>query len=200
MQGKGQDVVLIDVRPAADFQSEHLPGAINVPRAMIRKAELPKNKLLMLYCGSASCMASHQAAQDLVAQGYTNVSVLDGGLAAWAAKSYPVTTGAVAPAPARVKGISARELSAQIKTKSLLIVDVRPKKEFAAGHLPGAVNIPLEELSGSGLDAKKRIVVYDRLPQRSRAAAKKLQEAGLKVKELSGGIPVWAAMKYPLQI
>ena len=202
MQAMGQDFVIVDVRSSSDFQVQHIPGAINVPSSLILKAQLPKNKSLVLYCGNAACMLSHTAAQALAGNGYTGVAVLDGGLASWLSRTYPVITTAPAPPPAPIKRISARELNAELGSKSLVILDVRSQNEFRAGHLPGAINIALESLSGpaTGFDKAKQVIVYDKTPQRSRQAVQQLQSAGFNVLELSGGIPVWVAMKFPIKI
>lgn len=202
MEADGKDFILVDVRSAAEFQPSHIQGAINVPAPMILKAQLSKAKPLVLYCDSASCMASDAAAHTLVGNGYNNVSVLEGGIAAWAAKAYPLAIAPTTPPPPPIKHISPKDLNNELSSKSLTIVDVRPAKDFRAGHLPGAINIPLETLSTSptGLDATKPVIVYDRKPQRSLQAAKQLQSDGFSVRDLSGGITVWAAMKYPLQI
>lgn len=75
MQSKGQEFILLDVRSSADFQAQHIQGAINVPRPSILKAQLPKSKSLVLYCGNPACMLSYTAAQALAGNGYTNVTV-----------------------------------------------------------------------------------------------------------------------------
>jgi len=204
MQGKQQDFVLVDVRSPNDFQAQHIQGAINIPGTLLHKARLPKNKPLVLYCGNSACQAGHIAAKALAADGYDRVMVLDGGLAAWQSKSYPIS--AAPPADAAktlpVKRISARELNGQLGKKPFVILDVRPPAEFRSGRLPGAVNIPFEDLpsKSAGLDQAKPVIVYDRIPQRSRQAAQLLQSGGFKVWELSGGISVWAAMKFPIEV
>lgn len=55
------------------------------------------------------------------------------------------------------------ELAAEIaERRAPVIVDVRSREDFQAGHLPGAINIPLEELElkSDGLDASKPTVFY----------------------------------------
>jgi rhodanese-related sulfurtransferase len=204
MQSQNQDFILIDVRSSMDFQSQHIQGAVNIPRPLISKAQLPKNKPVVLYCANPTCGLSYSAAKDLAGSGYDKVMVLDGGLSAWQSKSYPMTVSQTAntPIPPPVKRISARELNAQLAKKTFVILDVRPSAEFRTGHLPGAINIPMEDLlsKSSVIDQTKQVVVYDRNPQRSKQAAQQLQGSGFKVLELSGGISVWAAMKFPIEV
>lgn len=75
--------ILIDVRSAALFSFEHIPGAINIPYETITDdskeaiPELPnKNKLLILYCDYGGI--SKEIAEKLVDKGYTNVVEFDG--------------------------------------------------------------------------------------------------------------------------
>jgi rhodanese-related sulfurtransferase len=81
-------------------------------------------------------------------------------------------------------------------------VDVRPKTEFAAGHLPHAKSAPLEELANHFVDLPKDkpILVYDRDPARCRKAVEQLNAAGFSASELSGGIAGWVKRKGDLEV
>jgi rhodanese-related sulfurtransferase len=65
----------------------------------------------------------------------------------------------------------------------------------------GAKNIPLESLAAAGIELSKDTdwVVYDRQAERAKTAAQTLAAKGFNVKELSGGIQVWSAKKYPME-
>ncbi|MTV48067.1 rhodanese-like domain-containing protein [Heliobacillus mobilis] len=79
---------------------------------------------------------------------------------------------------------------------SSLLLDVRTKKEFATGHPPGAVNIPVQELKNR-LDLlmphkDKRIIVICASGMRSRMALRLLRKAGFPaVKNFQGGMSSW---------
>jgi rhodanese-related sulfurtransferase len=76
-----------------------------------------------------------------------------------------------------VEGSEARRLVDQ----GARLVDVRTPEEFAAGHLDGAVNIPVQELDGRMAELEPKgepIVLYCRSGRRSRDAARMLMEAG----------------------
>ena len=78
----------------------------------------------------------------------------------------------------RSRGAEARQWVAQ---EGALLLDVRSEREFAAGHLPGAVNVPVTQLAAQleTLGDKRRpIVVYCASGMRSRRAASLLREAG----------------------
>jgi ArsR family transcriptional regulator len=82
------------------------------------------------------------------------------------------------------------------------VLDVRPGDEFALGHLPGAVNIPLPALEArlSELDPSQEIVAYCRGPYcvLSYEAVAALRARGFKVRRLEDGFPEWRAAGLPV--
>ena len=82
------------------------------------------------------------------------------------------------------------------------VLDVRPADEFALGHLPGAVNIPLRELEArlAELDDAQEIVAYCRGPYcvLSYEAVAALRARGFKVRRLEDGLPEWRAAGLPI--
>jgi len=86
-----QHAVLIDVRTADLFNAGHIPQARNVPAADIEQkaSHLPKNKPLIVVCELGRSAAS--AAAQLKKLGFTEVSVLEGGVKAWNEAGLPVT-------------------------------------------------------------------------------------------------------------
>jgi rhodanese-related sulfurtransferase len=79
----------------------------------------------------------------------------------------------------------------------LVVLDVRPAAEYAAGHLPGAVSIPVAELRRrlAELPADREIVAYCRGPYCAFAheAVAVLREAGVPARRLEDGLPEWEA-------
>ena len=73
-----------------------------------------------------------------------------------------------------------------------LLLDVRTPHEFASGHLPGAVNLPVQELPFrlKELPAGKKVVVYCRSGARSAVARKLLQSEGHEVLDI-GTMAAW---------
>jgi rhodanese-related sulfurtransferase len=160
--------------------------------------------LLVLYCTGEGCSVSRAAGGELVQNGYKQVFVLDGGLAEWETRGFPITPAKSAdakPATPAVR-ISPRDLSKRMKKGEALIIDARPAAEFSAGHIPGALNFPLETLEArlGEMDKTRSIVVYDRLSDRSRKAGEFLLQKGYTAEQLAGGIAVWIAMKLPVEM
>ncbi len=82
-----------------------------------------------------------------------------------------------------------------------LIVDVREPHEWRAGHIPGAVHIPLDQLAArlGELDTERDIILVCRSGNRSAYATALLGKAGFsKVYNLIGGIIAWARHGLPL--
>lgn len=197
-------VTVVDVRGVYDFQKGHIPGAINAAYNTIDKAGLPKDSALVLYCGNDKCPLSHLAAKTLEGMGYTDLLVLEGGLEAWTAKGFALETAAglqQKKAGVRTTTMPAGKLRKRLTDKAIGIIDLRPAKDFKIAHVQGAQNIPLEtlEAASAALSKDKEWVVYDARSERVKTGARLLAQKEFKVKELSGGIQVWAAKKYPME-
>jgi rhodanese-related sulfurtransferase len=78
------EVVLLDVRPALEYQAGHLPGAISVPHDEVerRLAELPGDKLVVAYCRGPYCVYADEALAQLAASG-RQVARLEEGIVEW---------------------------------------------------------------------------------------------------------------------
>lgn len=90
--------------------------------------------------------------------------------------------------------IEAADLAGMLdKKEGLLLVDCRTQGEFENGHIPGSLNVPLDELASSNLVGKaERVVVYCASGVRSVRARKIIAGAGVKeVVDLRGGINAW---------
>lgn len=95
------------------------------------------------------------------------------------------------------------ELLTRVRDGRVTVLDVRPREEFAAGHVPGAVNIPLAELEQQleKLGEDRVIVAYGRGPHRVLAfdVVARLREKGLKARRLEDGYPEWRAEGLPVE-
>lgn len=98
--------------------------------------------------------------------------------------------------------VSREELRRRSRAGAVTILDVRPEDEFALGHLPGALNIPLRALEArlSELDPAQEIVAYCRGPYcvLSYEAVAALRARGFNVRRLEDGLPEWRAAGLPV--
>ncbi len=100
--------------------------------------------------------------------------------------------------------LSARDLLERVHENTVTIIDVRPTEEFASGHLPGAINVPLCELEKrlKDLPDNQEIIAYCRGPycMLSFEAVSKLREKGYKTRRLENGYPEWKRAGFPIEV
>ena len=95
------------------------------------------------------------------------------------------------------------ELQRRLRARSVVLLDVRPSTEYEAGHIPGAVSVPLEDLPRRlrELPAGKEVVAYCRGPYCLLAfeAVKTLRRRGRRARRLVEGFPEWRAAGLPVE-
>lgn len=103
-----------------------------------------------------------------------------------------------------MEAVSREDLIARLKEGAVTILDVRPEAEFALGHLPGAVNVPISELQRrlSELPKRREIVAYCRGPYcvMSFEAVAALRSKGYRVRRLEDGFPEWKAAGHAIEM
>ena len=99
--------------------------------------------------------------------------------------------------------IPAKELLDRARKGLVTVLDVRPPEEFAAGHVLGAINIPIHELEKriKELPRRREVVAYCRGPYclMSYDAVSVLRKKGLKARRLEAGMPEWRAAGMPVE-
>jgi len=95
-------------------------------------------------------------------------------------------------------------LMERVKLGLVTVIDVRPVEEFAAGHVPGAINIPPAELEQrlQELDPHQEVVAYCRGPHciLSFDAVEKLRQQGVTANRLEDGFPEWKSAGFPVEL
>jgi rhodanese-related sulfurtransferase/DNA-binding transcriptional ArsR family regulator len=99
--------------------------------------------------------------------------------------------------------VSREELVRRVRTGRAVVIDVRPREEYRAGHIPGALSVPVEELQDrlGELPARKEIVAYCRGPYCVMAyeAVSRLRARGRRARRLADGFPEWRAAGLPIE-
>lgn len=103
-----------------------------------------------------------------------------------------------------LEAVSREELASRMEKGLVTVIDVRPPDEFALGHLPGAINVPLAELDGHlpALRTEREIVAYCRGPWciMSFEAVAELRKHGFRARRLQDGLPEWKAAGMAVEV
>ncbi|WP_299782029.1 sulfurtransferase [uncultured Roseobacter sp.] len=160
---------LIDLRPEAEFAAGHIPGARHLPpdavaaehgavagalrpvadiEAMLGRLGIAQGERVVFYDDRGGFHAARMLWL-LEYFGHRNVSVLNGGWSGWLEAGGTVTRDLGRVKPARFEATvtprryaSAQDVLAHKGQPDAVLIDVRPPKLFAAGHIPWAINVP----------------------------------------------------------
>src|ERR1700736_1502584 len=152
------EIAIVDAREEGSFHERHLLMASCVPLSrleLLAPGLLPRRSAPIVVCDDGEGLAQRAAAR-LVEGGYTDVSVLAGGVAAWEAAGFPVYSGVHVPSKAFAEvvehecgtpWITAEELAErQRRGDNMVIFDSRSYEEYHSNTIPGAVSVPGAEL------------------------------------------------------
>lgn len=145
-------VLLIDTRTYEGYFNEHIPTAVfweDTQYGVKYAGFAPENKEaeIIVYCGGFFCHKSHELAESLLGDGYTNVKVFAGGMPAWKQAALPVfgmesggedfdvSAGKVD------RSVSSDEFDDLVQ-KGSTVIDVRGESETASGMIDNAIHIP----------------------------------------------------------
>lgn len=190
--------LILDVRPSAAFATSHLPGSVNIGLggqfASWAGSLLPASAPLLLVAEDEA--GAREAVTRLARVGMENVAgYLAGGIAAWDAAGLPLS---------RLPQVGVDELKAQLveQAGALQVVDVRRPGEFESGHVPGAINLPLDRLEVDlhRLDSTRPTAVVCAGGYRSSAGASLLERRGFRdLRDVIGGTSAWTAAGFPTE-
>jgi rhodanese-related sulfurtransferase len=103
-----------------------------------------------------------------------------------------------------MEAVEKQALLERVRRSEVIVLDVRPPEEYRAGHIPGAVSIPLKELRNhlSKLPRRREIVAYCRGPYCVLAveAVKLLRAKGFRAVRMEDGVPEWRAQGLPVAL
>ncbi|MBN8916872.1 MAG: hypothetical protein J0I31_14855 [Rhizobiales bacterium] len=207
------DARILDVRTKDAFEAGHIAGATFAPGGQaVQRADdfiaVPGADVVFVDDGDARALLAAYWYRRI---GFPRVHVLAGGVPAWRASGRRVTRGrpstvplglaaATSAAPFLDAAILASRLGEPPETRPL-VVDVGASRDFAAGHLPGAVWLPRGslELLAAGLRPDRAVVLASADEGQSILAARALARVGREqVHVLEGGVGAWRAAGFLL--
>jgi len=183
------DAIRVDPRPPHVFGAGHRPRALNV----VGNDSFAVRVGATIAFGSSIVILTTDAEQaerlrrQLAVVGYDDV------------QGYASPDPAPGEATLRIEQLDARAAAAR-SADGALLVDVRERSEWNAGHVPGAVHIPYEELGARAheLPLDRQLVTYCASGIRSSLAASILESGGRIVANLRGGFTAWRNAELPV--
>ena len=104
--------------------------------------------------------------------------------------------------PDGLEAVDVETLGRRVQEGEVVVLDVRPPDEYAAGHIPGAVSLPISELEEQlrDLPRDREIVAYCRGPYClfSREAVERLRSHGLRARRMEEGVADWEERGFPV--
>ena len=209
MLSDGGEIAVLDVREEGVFARRHMLLASNAPlsRLELRVPLLVPRRSARVVLVDAGDGRSERAAAALVANGYTHVHALAGGIEAWAAADYPVYSGMNVPSKAfgefvehhyGTPHIEPREVNSRVAAgEKMVLLDSRPLAEYRKMSIPGGIDCPGAELVYRVPDLVKSpealVVVNCAGRTRSIIGAQSLINAGIpnRVVALKNGTMGW---------
>jgi glyoxylase-like metal-dependent hydrolase (beta-lactamase superfamily II) len=190
---------VLDVRPAAAFGTAHVPGSLNIGLggqfAPWSGTLLPPDRGVVIVADGEDEV--REAMVRLARVGLEDVAgYLAGGIPAWEKAGLPL---------ASLEHVTVDELRARLdEDPTLQVVDVRRPAEYASGHVPRAVNVPLDRLPHEavpGVDPARPAAVICAGGYRSSAAASLHQARGFRtLSNVAGGTSAWTKAGYPTAV
>jgi hydroxyacylglutathione hydrolase len=193
-----QGYLVLDIRPAAEFGASHIPGALNIGLsgqfASWGGALIPMNTPLIIVADEE--VQVDEAIMRLARVGHESVKgFLHGGIEAWQQANLETET---------VRQISVEELRELLDgEEKLQVIDVRRPAEYAQGHVPRAVNLPLAQTvaeQAAEFDLSLPTAVICAGGYRSSAATSLLARRGFRsLVNVTGGTGAWLNAGYPVE-
>ncbi len=212
----GEEFALFDVRDESDYATGHILYAAHLPYGRVEVAVLslvPRKDTRIVLTDNGEGLAE-KVARILIDAGYTDVSLLEGRNSGWTDRGYALFTGRNVPAigfyevvehQRSTPNITATDLKSRLdRGEDVIVLDTRPREEFEALHIPGALNAPGSEVLHrlGALDIKPDTLVVTNCAGRTRSilGAQSLIDAGVTnpVASLTGGTMEWLIAGYDL--
>ncbi len=210
---KDGNIVLIDLRSADKVNKGHIPRAYSIPFATLEDADavFPEQLGAPIMFYSDNDKEIKAAIKYLKEWDYKNLIGFYDGIESWQNKGFELQTGpaliATEDNPIYYKKIlgpgeiSITDFKASLKSDLILVVDARTPEEFEAGHFPGSVSIPLEDMANriKEIPKDKFIIVHCKTGGRGEIGYRLLKEKGYAVKflnaececDITGEFEIW---------
>ncbi len=196
-------VVVIDTRGVEAAKKGHVQGAVAIAKDQViperEQFPLDHKAYIVLYAQGTDLEGLKPIAKAIGSWGYQNVAILQGGYSGWLKDNGPIQKDLVStkifylprPHPGEITGDEFMNI-VRNHPQGKLILDVRTTAESAGGILPGAKNIPVDELSArlGELPKDKEIITHCRTGLRAEMAYNILKNAGYNARFLNDKVEI----------
>ncbi|MFN3740242.1 MAG: rhodanese-like domain-containing protein [Thermodesulfovibrionales bacterium] len=211
MDNMNKDIpqVIIDLRTSEEVSKGFIPGAVSIPSEKIAnmKDKFPADKKAPIVLYASDTTSAIEAFKIIRGWGYSNTSVLEGGIKAWENADYSLVKGKPGetivyipkPRPGEIFVDEFKQIVEALPPDKF-ILDVRDEDEAMQGMLRGAKNIPTQEIPKrlSEIPKDKKIIIHCSTGVRAEMAYHILKEAGYKGRFLNANIKIDKDGKYEI--
>ncbi len=166
-------ILVLDVRTPEEYAEGHIKNGVNIPvdelENRLDEISQYKDKDVFVYCKSGG--RSEEASKILAKNGFKKINNMEDGVSEYDYELLNYTN---------ITGEALKKYASE--HPEAIVLDVRDEKDYRAGHIENAINIPLGELQGrlGELDKNKDILVYCFVGGRSAEASKILSKNGFE--------------------
>jgi hydroxyacylglutathione hydrolase len=197
-----EKIFVIDMRSAGDFEKGHIVASENfsvekISADSLKSSGADNTSDIILANQGDNVYEMAQKTNELIKDGFSNAKYLQSGITAWKNQGLPLVSGSISDENVnKIKKISIDELARDLSVGGDIVqfLDLRSKSDFQAGHIAGALNVPLAEIEKNqeGISKVKKIVIYAGNDDEARKAAVTLFDLNIfNAFVLDGGLDAW---------
>lgn len=204
-----EKIILLDPRDSVSYSKNHIENSILVTTDNLKQvlSGIEKETQIIIigydYENKKDEAALIKALKD---SGFKSVKALSGGITGWAEDGYQMISGGNKESAldwSKIDQILPEQLKLAIENKyPVFILDIRQPFLYSSGHIPGATNIPLEDLEKRKMEVplSKEVLVYGASADDDFKASVKLNDLGfLATFTLKGGFSAWQEKRFDLE-
>jgi rhodanese-related sulfurtransferase len=204
---KNEGMHFVDVRPRPSFETNHLIDSEWLGLAEIATYSAPTGKLIVVVYDETNSNEALREIHDRFTTRKMTFAFLEGGIRNWMAKGGTVISESNPGSfvdQTKVTTVSPEEVIELERTLfRSVIVDVRSERDYAAGHIPGAMNLPFSRLEKdrSSIPSIGSIFVYGATENDTFQAGTRLFDMGFfGLRIITGGFEAWKAKGLPVEV
>lgn len=203
---KNEDMHFVDVRPRANFETNHLIDSEWLGLAEIATYSAPTGKLIIVVYDEDNAHEQLREIHDRFTARKMTFGFLEGGIRNWMAKGGTVISESDPNSyidQTKITAVTPEKTVELVQTLvRTAIVDVRSEREYTESHIPGAINLPFQRLEKdrSSIPSGSSVFVYGKNESDTFQAGTRLFDMGFfGLRTITGGFDAWKAKGLPVE-